>query len=165
MEVWKVLEKYDHYSISNEGRVRSDLTNAVLAVATTPGGNAFVRMRQDGRQVARGLALLVAESFVPLPKLPIETPTPIHLDNDLMNCRASNLVWRPRWFALKYTSQFHEDLGEAGPLRDIKTRTVYQSVWDVVHEHGVLFTDVVKATTNKTYVSPTLRCYEWVHPE
>lgn len=165
MEEWKVLENYDHYSISNEGRVRSDLTNAVLAVACTPGGRAFVKMRQEGHQVARGLALLVCEMFVRLPKFRIETPTPIHLDGDPMNCRADNLVWRSRWFAMKYTAQFDEDLGEAGPIRDIKSRVVYRSVWDVVHEHGLLFVDVVKATTNKTYVSPTLRCYEWVNPE
>lgn len=164
MEQWVALRQHLGYSVSSHGRVRNERTGRILSISKTNNGTtAIVSIRNGGHQVKRALALLVCETFYPDP--PPRFDTPIYLDGDRMNCRADNLRWRPRWFAIKHSRQFHQDLGDAGPVLNVDTGIVYQSVWDVVYEQGVLFNEVVMAAINKTYVFPLFEYFEWVNPD
>lgn len=162
MELWQVLESHPDYSVSNEGRVRRNHNKTILAIGITKQNRPYVRLSSEGVQISRGLALLVCETFVPLLNPRFETPTPIHLDGDTINCRAINLMWRPRWFALAYTAQFEHGLNNPNRVRNITTGVDYNNIWDVVHEQGVLFNEVVMAICNKTPIFPTWHRYEWV---
>lgn len=164
MEHWEPLLDYQNYSVSDQGRVRSDKSGAVLANALTPGNRPYVRMTYQGRQVSRGLALLVCQTFIPFPNHNIDNPTPIHLDGDPRNCRAENLQWRPRWFAQKHARQFHQNFRNPNAIRDIKTGRVYNEIWDVVLERGLLFSDVFCSIVNCTRVFPGWDQFEWVDP-
>lgn len=162
MEDWVNLEIYNGYSISDQGRVRRDIDERILAIGITRQKRPYVKISHQGLQITRGLALLVCETFVPLLNPRFETPTPIHLDGDTTNCRANNLLWRPRWFALEYTAQFGCDLKNRRPVRNITTGVEYKNIWEVVVEQGVLFNEVILAIYNKTPIFPTWHCYEWV---
>lgn len=165
MERWLPIEEYPEYCVSDQGRVRRDGRDKILRISVATGGNPFVSLSTRNGQVRKGLALLVARAFVPLPPYRCDTPTPIHLDGDQLNCCADNLQWRPRWFAQKYARQFNQHLDNDNAVRNIDTDRVYNDVWEVVFEHGVLFNDVVKSIINKTYVYPLYERFEWVDPE
>lgn len=161
MEEWIDLQGYPGYEISDQGRVRND-RRWVIATSQVGNGRPFVGLMVNGRQVKRGLALLVCETFLDVPRADFNTA--IHLDGDLSNCRVSNLAWRPRWFAIKHTMQFRQNLGEAGPVRNIDTGIVYDTIWDVVFTFGVLYNEVIKSIINKTWVFPIYHRFEWVDP-
>lgn len=161
MEQWIELEEFPGYSVSDQGRVRNDRNQKILTVSRTNRGNtAMVSIGADNGQLKRGLALLVCEAFIPRPRSDFNTP--IYLDGDTMNCQVRNLAWRPRWFAQKHTVQFRQDLGDVGPIRNLDTGIFYQSVWEVVLEHGVLFNEVIQGIVNKTQVFPLGQRFEFV---
>ena len=163
MEEWLPLVGYPGYEASDLGRIRNTQTNTILAISRTGDARPSVALNKNHVQVKRGLSLLICKTFLPSQRPGFNTP--IHLDGDLMNCRASNLVWRPRWFAIQHTSQFYKDLGETSAVRNVETRVVYRDVWAVVFAFGVLYNDVVLSIINKTYVFPVMHCFEWADPD
>src|SRR6185503_12013272 len=162
MEQWLPVQEFPWYLVGEEGNVRRVNSEQLLRVSIVTGGNPCVSLQDnEGRWVKRGLAALVCHAFVQFPTHRCDTPTPIHLDGDRMNCRASNLQWRPRWFAQKHARQFNQDLHNDHGVRNIDTGVVYENIWDVVFEQGVLFNEVVMAVINKTYVFPLFQRFEW----
>lgn len=159
MEQWRRLQEYPNYSVSDAGQVRNDERERLMAITVNGRGHPYVGFYVRGRQIHRTLAILVANAF--LPPAPPRFRTPIHLNSDLLNCRSSNLAWRPMWFAQKFTRQFNQDLGDAGPIKNVDKDEYYDSVWDIVYEKGVLFNDVIGSIYHKTYVFPIMERFEW----
>jgi hypothetical protein len=60
-----------------------------------------------GRQATRSVALLVAKAFVHQPRDYFDSV--IHLNGDRSDCRAMNLMWRSRPFALRYHAMFDDE--------------------------------------------------------
>lgn len=160
MERWLPLRDYPGYSASDAGWIRNDKRDTKLAIVRSS-RRPYVCLIKNGVQVKRGLSLLIAEAFVQTERKEYFT-TPIHLDGDVSNCQAVNLVWRPRWFALKHTRQFRLAYGDTDPVINLTTRHIYRDVWDVVFEHGVLYMDVLESIYNKTYVFPLYQTFEWL---
>jgi len=159
-ERWVPLLGYPGYSASSHGNIRNDRRYHVLTPVVLPERRPFVRLTLDGVQVGRNVSKLVAEAFI-IPERPDWT-TPIHFDGNLHNCHVENLDWRPRWFALKHTEQFHKSLPEVDdPVRDIDERRVYENPWAAVFAAGLLYMDLLLSIYNKTYVFPTMHKYEW----
>jgi hypothetical protein len=165
MEQWKTLRGFRSYSVSDQGRVRRNRDERIVAIGITKQRRPYVKLMRQGLQVTRGLALLVCDTFVPLSNPRFENPTPIHLDGNTTNCRAKNLTWRPRWFALEYTAQFARSLNTSRAVRNVTTGIEYADVWAAVIEHGLLFDEILLAICNKTPVFPTWHSYEWVDPD
>lgn len=163
MEGWRTIPEFHTYSISTEGRVRNDRTGRIMRPFRTGGGHLHVGMIKDGRQLNRSISKLVAAAFLPQPQNEY-FDTPIHLDGEVANCYADNLMWRPRWFALKFAYQFRlrDELHNLASVRDKKTGEVYRNIWTLVSLRGLLFTEIVEATYEGTYVFPTMDLFEWV---
>jgi hypothetical protein len=121
----------------------------------------LVGLTHGGIQVKRSLAKLICETFVPIPKQAVPFTTPIHLNGNSADCQASNLLWRPRWFALKHGRQFKLDLPEYYPVRDKQTDEVFDSVWSFVLTYGLLYMDVVLSVYHFTRVFPIMHNVEW----
>ena len=159
MEQWIPLGDFPGYSASNFGRVRNDRRDSLLSAVLTQ-SRPYVGLVCNGVQVKRSLSKLICETFVPRPANPL-FETPIHLDGDLINCHAENLLWRPRWFALKHLEQFRRRMPDhEWPIREIKTREEFSDCWGPVFHYGLLYVDVVLAVINKTYVFPTMQIFE-----
>lgn len=161
METWVPLLGYPGYSVSNLGRVRNDKRERLLTIIRLRTNYTYVGLIKDGIQVNRSVSKLVSETFLPKPSNPSFT-TPIHFDGDLANCKADNLDWRPRWFAIKHTRQFRIELPDySDPVREVKTREIFENPWSAVFRFGLLYMDLLLAIFNKTYVFPTMQTYEW----
>lgn len=153
---WSPIPDFPGYSVSNLGRIRNDRADRIMALQRNQHGVVHVGLFRDGKQHKRAVALLVCEAFLP-PPTPPTFDTPIHLDGDRTNCRIDNLMWRPRWFAVRYHRQFTDDrpMGFRNPIRDKRTGQVFRNSMEAATTFGLLDWDIFKATLNRTYVWPT----------
>jgi hypothetical protein len=160
-EAWLEVVEFPGYSVSNWGRVRNDFTGRVLTLLRNQHGVSHVGMNRCGVQYKRGVARLVADRFLPKNTLdPFDTP--MHLDGDVTNNEASNLIWRPRWFVLKYERQFHRRPLIPVPIREVDSRERFNDSRDAATTYGLLEVDIVNSVTRGDPVFPTFQRYELV---
>lgn len=154
-ERWKSIDLFPDYSVSNFGRIRSNKTGRILKLTQNQFDLVQVGLMRDGVQRHRSVPLLVAKAFVPEPGGPFDTP--INLDGDRYNNHVDNLVWRPRWFAIKYNQQFKNQYENPimSPLIDLKTNEVSENSFECARRYGLLEKDLVFSVLNRTYVWPT----------
>lgn len=162
---WASIEDFPNYVVSNYGDVMNEHTQRILSQSrTTQGARKVSLIGQDEQAHTRSVKVLVAREFVDGRTILFDTP--IHLDADQDNCRADNLLWRPRWFALKYTRQF-EDMRENyinRPILDVETREVYTNVFAAAVAHGLLMRDIFRTVHSlDAGVFPTWQTFEFVN--
>lgn len=164
-ELWKPIEDFSDYSVSNYGRIRSNKSGRILSTSPNQFGVVQVGLMKDGVQYHRSVPLLVAKGFLPIKPGPFDTP--INLDGDRNNNHVDNLVWRPRWFAIKYNRQFRYpfDLHVPRPVVDIKTGIVSENSLECAKQYGLLEEEIVFAIINKSYVWPTYQEFRVVGGE
>lgn len=147
-ENWMEIESFRGYSISDWGRVRNDVTGRNLVACINQQGIAYVGLRRGQTQFNRSIAPLVAEAFLPPSPFP-SFDTPINLDGDRTNNHISNLMWRPRWFAMKYHHQFsrYREV-KPTPVKDMSSGEEFNDIWEVVVKYGLLFMDIYYMVSN-----------------
>lgn len=164
MEEWVNLEHigFSDYSVSNYGEIRNDVTNKRMRPSYNQLGMCKIGMMPSdgGLQTTLSVSLLVANTFLPDPPNK-RFDTPINLDGDRTNNRADNIVWRPKWFAVKYRQQFSNDRrGFIVPIREIHTREEFETSWDAAIKYGLIDREIAIAITNNIYVFPTGQQFE-----
>lgn len=161
-ERWVPIDNFDEYSVSNHGRICSNKTGRFLSTYENQSGLVQVGLMYNGEQKHRSVPLLVAKAFIPQPSGPFDTP--INLDGNRHNNHVDNLIWRPRWFAIKYNQQFkypYTDSIEA-PLQDLKTGETTENSRECAKRYGLLERDLVLSLLNNTYVWPTYQQFRVV---
>ena len=155
IEQWKVIPAFENYSVSNLGRIKSEKSGRIMSLTVNQYGVVCIGMMRDGRQYHRSVPLLVAKAFLEPSFEAFDTP--INLDGDRHNNRVDNLVWRPRWFAIKYNRQFRDPYQFSIPNRveDIKTGEISENSFECAKRYGLLEQDLVLSIFNRTYVWPT----------
>lgn len=156
-EQWEEIAEFPDYLVSNLGAV-TNIKRGGTELNGRPNqyGHLRVGLVRDGVQYTRGLALIVAEAFVPKPHE--HWNTPIHLDGDVANCRADNLMWRPRPIAIRFHRQFWIDdfhINYQVQIVEINTGNKYESVKEACMAHGLYYYDVVKSYVEETFVPLT----------
>lgn len=101
LEEWNLVDGFPDYIVSNHGRIKNIHTDRVMSLSPIQTEMLTVGLMHNGLQYRRSVAGIVARAFLEPPPRDDFT-TPIHLDGDKKNCMASNLAWRPRWFAINY---------------------------------------------------------------
>lgn len=153
-ENWKDINDFPGYSVSDWGNVMNKDTGFHLRPSLNTRGLPMVGLMRNKVQNKRALTVLVARAFVPKPRA--EFDTPINLDGDRMNNYATNIVWRPLWFARKYMKQFIDNhLTYNEPIEDIETGETYKNSMHAATVHGLLDAEIVLSMHNNTYVWPT----------
>lgn len=159
IEDWEEIAEFPDYAVSNFGDV-INMRFGGTPVRPSPNQYGVVRVGlvKDRRQYTRALALLVATAFVPVPNDNPIFDTPIHLDGDQFNCKAENLMWRPRWFAIKYHKQFRSDAfltSRPVHIYDILTETHYSSTREACIANGLYWFDVQQSYIEGRTTFPT----------
>lgn len=156
IEKWKEIQGFPGYSVSNFGRVRSDKFDRILSPFMNQYEVQCIGMMRDGEQRHRSVPRLVANAFLRPHKLEAFS-TPINLDGNRSNNHVSNLMWRPRWFAVKYNRQFTHpsDLYISTPIMEMKTRDISINSRAACMQYGLLEYDLVMSIMNRTVVWPT----------
>lgn len=163
-ENWKRIPGFEGYSISDQGRVRNDDVGRYMTIMRNQSGTCYVGLTKGLRQNRRSLPLLVGTAFLPAVKERDDFESLIHLDGDQANNRASNLMWRPHWFAIKYLLQFKTGpLGKLDtPVVDLGTKEVYQNTWETAITLGLLEKDLILSILNRTFVWPTFKEFRFI---
>jgi hypothetical protein len=161
-ELWRPISEFPNYSISSYGSVRNDNRGRLVNCSLTKQGGVKVGLVRDGVQHTRSVKVLVAEHFIPRTDPLFDTA--IHLDGDQQNNRCDNLIWRPRWFAWKYSRQFEtiDQYIGVGPIKERKSGLVYPDIVEASLTHGILLYEVQLALVNKIPVFPTWHIFDWV---
>lgn len=155
IENWKSIDLFPEYEISDQGRIRSYNTGRILALNDNQYGVQQVGLMRGRVQHHRSVTLLVAKAFLPYVGGPFDTP--INLDGDRHNNRLENLLWRPRWFAIRYNQQFRWRYENPilNPIVDLKNGEVSENSLECAKKYGLLEKDVVLSILNRTYTWPT----------
>jgi hypothetical protein len=160
MAEWKKIQQFFDYSVSDEGEIRRDSYDRLMTQYANQYGVICVGMTEDGYQRRRSVSKLVAKAFVDGETETFDTP--ICMDGDRWNCWANNLVWRPRWFAVKYNQQFRNPY-EHRIERDLYNRDTdekFVNSFEAAKWFGLLESDLVLSIANRTYVWPTYHFFE-----
>lgn len=155
-----VIPEFPNYCVTNDGRIFNLKTGRDMRLSPTAEGDLTIGMMRDGVQHRRSVKVLVAEAFVP--GRTEEFNTPIQLDGNKDNLHADNMMWRPRWFAWRYTSQFSAYLPDwyfEGPILDVRHDVEYLTIIGAATTNGSLCEDILESIRTNKMVFPTGEIY------
>lgn len=163
MEEWASLEMlgFPGYELSNEGLVRNERTGKILKLSDN--GEGIVRIglmkRDQGKQVTLSLVRLVARMFV-AGRSP-QFDTPIQLNGNRKDCTWTNIMWRPRWFAVKFYQQFDETKEPLfrAKIYDVETSREYLDSREAATVNGLLEKSILESVANGSPCFPTWQIF------
>lgn len=160
MEHWAPIEEFLDYEVSDLGRVRNANTGRPLGIYDNGHGVLQVVMNREGKKFCRAVHRLVAHAFLdPAP----DDCIPIHIDEDWTNNSAVNLMYKPRWFAVKRTRQSRRaQPRDIRPILMAKTGEVYDNALECAKAIGGLEELVLLTAQNRhgaTYYGSTFEFY------
>lgn len=130
-EIWKTIQKYPNYEVSNHGRVRSithfdSMGRIKIGQVLKPGfdsrGNYLhVNLYNNGKVTPRSIHRLVANAFIENPHGYKEIN---HKDEDKTNNYADNLEWCTRKYNNNFGSKKDSVRGVKNPMNKITRNTV-----------------------------------------
>lgn len=154
-ERWHELEEFPDYAVSDQGEIHNIKTGMPRKTSINQQGIVKISLYIGRELITRSVAVMVAEAFCDGQTEFFNTP--IHLDGDRMNCRADNLMWRPRWFAVQYHRQFQSDVFHKMDvhIEEINSGKEYYSVKDACTDLGLYYNDVYKSYLHERQIPLT----------
>ena len=89
-EIWKIIEEYPIYDVSNFGNIRNNKTNYVMKLQKNYSGYMKISLKKEDKSYNCIVHRLVAKTFIPNP---YNKPTVNHIDRDKTNNNVFNLEW------------------------------------------------------------------------
>lgn len=159
IETWAQIPDFPDYEVSDHGQVYSKRRDLMLSLTQTSAGAVKVNLMANGRLCTRAVKTLVAEAF--LPDHHPESNTPINLDGDPLNNHVMNLAWRPRWFAWKYTRQFHQEIPVFynATVQNLHSGKIYDSTMAAGIDDGIIWEYLWNSVISGRPVYPTGAVY------
>lgn len=161
-EQWEELDEFPDYAVSSLGNIHNIKTGMPRKTSINQNGIVKISMYQGRELITRSVAVMVAEAFCEGRTEFFNTP--IHLDGDRENCRADNLMWRPRWFAVQYHRQFESPEFHASNvhIRELDSGREYYSVKECCMALGLYYNDVYRSYVHDRPVPLTGQEFELV---
>ena len=162
MEIWKNIESFEHYSVSNFGNVRNNMTGKILKPRKHTNGYARVILCKNKKHYDRYIHRLVAQAFIPNINNLSEVN---HKDENKLNNFVENLEWCDRIYQVDYGT-FKKRMIEtqrvlskqSKSVRCVETGIVYMSLHHAERETGIPYTSICHALNGR---QKTAGGYHW----
>nr|DAP66827.1 MAG TPA: homing endonuclease [Caudoviricetes sp.] len=162
MEIWKNIELFERYSVSNFGNVRNNITGKILKPRKHTNGYVRVVLCKDKKRYDRYIHRLVAQAFISNPN---NLPEINHKDENKLNNFVENLEWCDRIYQVNYGT-FKERMiqtqrrssKQARPVKCIETGIIYISLHHAERETGISYTLICHALNGR---QKTAGGYHW----
>jgi hypothetical protein len=160
-EIWKKVDLFPDYSVSNYGEVRNDRKGVLRRPSRNQQGLPTINLRKDGSLYCRSLSVLVARTFIEPDEERFDTV--ISLNGDRFNCRVDNLLWRPRPFAIRYHWQLEQEFFQkrTRPVAVIQTGERFGDVSEAAMAYGLIHAHIQISCIEQTPVFPTDQIFVW----
>ena len=105
---WVVIPDFEGHEINMQGEIRNATTKELLKGSTNQTGVRYVNLRSTTTKQyeTRALSVLIAAAFCP--GRSANQNTVLHLDGNLDNMNADNLMWATRFNAIAYHKEIME---------------------------------------------------------
>ena len=141
-EIWKKIDGYTIYEVSNTGKVRNVITGKLKAIRITKNGYCITDLKENGIQRTKYVHRLVAEAFI---KNDDMLPQVNHKDEDKTNNNADNLEWCTCSYNLQYNGRAKK-VGEhhkthhklCKKVMCVETNEIFPSVSSAGRAKGIL---------------------------
>lgn len=101
MEEWKVIEGFEDYEVSTEGRVWSSKSNKVLKTWVSNCNYELIGLSYNGKTKHKTVHRIVAEAFIPNPYGKKQVN---HKDGNKVNNKVTNLEWNTQSENMKHAN-------------------------------------------------------------
>jgi hypothetical protein len=167
---WCDIQEFPQYAISDDGRVVNLLSGNERKTNLNQQGIRMVILMRDGGRNTVMVAKLVADHFLSREGIPDLFDSVVHRNGDKGDCRVSNLVWRPRWFAVAYHRQFlpeneHLRRSPSWAVYLRSTDTVYETTWEAAIDNCMINMDIVTDLSHDRNTFPFGQWFEYIKPE
>ena len=172
-EIWKTIEEFNNYEVSNLGRVRNITTGKVLKGYADGWGYLQVKLFKAGKGYHKKIHRLVAEAFL---ENPDKLPEVNHIDEDKANNAVSNLEWCTHEYNNNYGTR-NERIGKAmlgkqnalgnknsKPVRCLETGETFKSARDAAKKYNLEIFSVCHAA-NPNHTQKTAGGFTWEYLE
>lgn len=139
-EIWRDIEGYEGYQVSNLGRVKSLKFGKEQILKVKKDRYLRIGLCKDGKQKFYMVHRLVALAFLPNPE---NLPEINHIDEDKTNNRVENLEWCDRKYNINYGSHNKRKSESqtnypkfSKKVICVETGVIYQSAMQVKRELG-----------------------------
>ena len=127
--LWKQIEGYDNYSVSDTGEIRNTNKDKPLAYAKDKDGYLYATLSKNGKAQKFRVHRLVAYAFIPNPN---NLDTVDHINGNKEDNSISNLQWLSSKENLKKYWEKHSK-----PVLCVENGIVYHSAYHAANELGV----------------------------
>lgn len=137
-EIWKTIENYPNYEVSNLGNVRNKKTKRVLRPAKLNTGYLQVRIKDStGVYRGRNIHRLVMTTFNP-----VENMENLHVDHIDFNTQ-NNCLENLRWLT-PAENRSRKSGSNRKKVLCIETGIIYSSIMDAARQTGIDQSDISK---------------------
>lgn len=134
---WQPIEAFPEWLVSDNGDILHEWTMKIMTNRVNRQGFAMVNLQDENRKiVTRSVALLVAKAHLGKPENPAYNSV-IHLNGDRTDCRLMNLMWRPRWYGVKYHQMFDDEPYRVGAYIP-RTKERFDSLRELCTTYGLI---------------------------
>ena len=159
-EIWKTIEEFDNYEVSNLGRVRNIQTGRVLKPILISTGYYQVGLFKQNKCYRKLIHRLVAEAFL---ENSDNLPQINHIDEDKTNNVVSNLEWCSASYNINYgTRNKRIGISHAKKVQCIETGEIFDCAKDVARKYNLEIFSVSNAA-NQNHTQKTAGSYHWCY--
>lgn len=167
---WSEIDGLSKYEVSDSGIIVNIRTGRDVKHSKTQAGQIKVGLvDDDGIQRTRLVKTLVAEAFVDGQTDIFNTV--ISLDGDQSNVHFTNLMWRPRWFALQWSRQHtrvtegHKNHYLSIPIYDVTGKEYYKHIHEAATTNGSAHSEILVSCVMLHTTWPDNRRYRFVEDD
>lgn len=133
-EIWHLIQGWENYSISNQGRVKNNKTNKIRATYINNSGYECVLLYDKGKHKHFLIHRLVADGFIPNPNHLSEIN---HKDENKLNNYDSNLEWTSHKENCLYGQRnIKTTFKKSRPIICIETQEEFLNATEIKNKYG-----------------------------